>query len=531
VRRIQLAAVFVILCTFLVGTVQAAERTGTFILFFGGDEAGREEYSWSADELKTEGEISVQGISLKITTSLKGSGGKWTSYEFQQVPGASFTTSFRDGELQAELGPVKFAFPLEEPFVVMDNNVFAHFEQLLGMLPADIDEVELTAVTPILMTGNQNPVYSVTLKRQGSADYEVDGRRLALDEYVLTSMNNLQMRLLAEGDLLVKLEIPMQAVEIVREGYLGLQLAAGDTAVQHYVTEDFLVQNGEITLAGTVFLPLGGGPFPAILLNSGSGPQDRQGNSPPALMTNMFTILAERLTEAGIAVLAYDERGVGESTGDYNSADLEDLLSDVEVLLDYLEAHPQIDEKRLAMLGHSEGAYFAPLFAQRLSAVVLLAGSSIPLDQIMVEQVDYQLSKPFLSAQEKAALEEYKPLIDQLLQEAREGREVGSVLPYNLEWIRQHMALRPLENVAQVKCPVLIVHGQDDLQVMPYHGEALAQALQQAGNDQVTLRYLPETTHVFTFFPTSEEFDALDPFKLNPELLDTVVSWLAENLK
>lgn len=150
-------------------------------------------------------------------------------------------------------------------------------------------------------------------------------------------------------------------------------------------------------------------------------------------MTNMFSILAERLTEVGIAVLCYDERGVGESTGDYNAADLKDLLSDVEVLLDYLGGHPQIDGERVAMLGHSEGAYFAPIFAERLSALVLLAGSSISLDEIMVEQVDYQLTLPGLTDQEKAYLQSYRAQVEMLLAEARDGKEASSVLPYNLD--------------------------------------------------------------------------------------------------
>lgn len=109
-RRIQLAAVFVILCTFLVGTVQAAERTGTFILFFGGDEAGREEYSWSADELKTEGEISVQGISLKITTSLKGSGESGPAMSFSRCQGPVLPLLFGTESCKRNLGLLSSPF-------------------------------------------------------------------------------------------------------------------------------------------------------------------------------------------------------------------------------------------------------------------------------------------------------------------------------------------------------------------------------------------------------------------------------------
>lgn len=522
---------FVLLFTILGTTIHAAAKSGAFILFLGGVESGREEYSFSSEELKTDGVISVGGQRLEVRSTLKGSGGKWSQYEVVLSPGAAVSVTFQDGKLEAEVGPLRRSYDLAEPFVVLDNNVFAHYEQLLALPLAAGEELAFTLVVPSLVLGNQSPVLSGSAVYVGQAAYQFQEGQLLLDEYIITMPGNLQIRLLAEADRLIRLEIPLQAVEVVREGYLGLKEAASEKPqAAHLRTEDFRVPNGEITLAGTLSLPLGTGPFPAVLLNSGSGPQDRDGNSPPSLMTDMFRILAERLAEVGIAVLRYDERGVGESTGDYAAADLHDLLSDVEALLDYLAAHPEIDPQRLAMLGHSEGAYFAPLFAERLSAVVLLAGASIPLDELMVEQLDYQIAQPWFTDQERAYLEELKSQVEVLIQEAREGKGESSGLAANLDWIRQHMELRPLDNVAQVKCPVLIVQGEEDLQVMPYHAKALAQRLREAGNDQVTLELLPETSHIFTFAHTSPQFDSLQPFALNPQLVEIVVSWLAEHL-
>lgn len=530
-RRVQSLVVFVLLFTFFAGAAQAAAKAGTFILFLGGVEAGREEYSFSDQELKTSGVIAVGGQRLEVTSALRGSSGQWSQYDLTLIPGASLTVSFRPGTMEAEVGPLRRSYALEEPFVILENNVFAHYEQVLGLLPQEAEETSFTLVVPSLILANQNPVLTGSVERRGPASYELAGEPLGLQEYVVTLAGGVQMRLLADGDKLISLEVPVQAVEVIREGYVGLkQVEESPAAAAHFRTEEFQVQNGDITLAGTLSFPLGDGPFPAVLLNSGSGPQDRHGNTPPSAMTNMFSILAERLTERGIAVLCYDERGVGESTGDYDAADLNDLLSDVAVLLDFLSAHPQIDAERLAMLGHSEGAYFAPIFHERLSAMVLLAGPSIPLDEIMIEQLDHQIAQPWLSEQERAYLQALKPQVEALLQDARAGKEESSGLPANLDWIRQHMELRPLENVSKVRCPVLIVQGEEDLQVMPYHAEALAQSLRAAGNDRVTVKYLPETTHLFTYAHTSDKFDALNPFSLNPELIETVVAWLADNL-
>lgn len=530
-RRLHELVVVVLLFTVFAGVAQASSQTGSFILFVGGMEAGREEYSFTAEELKTQGVIALGGQRLEVNTVLKAAGEGRFTYELEMKPGASLALNLSPGKLEVEVGPIRRTFALEGPFVILENNVFAHFEQVVSLFREDVDQLDFTVVVPSVVMANQSPVLSGSAVRRGQVNYQLAGEPLPLDEYVVTLAGGLQVRILAQGDKMIVLEVPLQAVEVVREGYVGLQKAVeGPSTANHFRTEEFQVANGEITLAGTLSLPLGEGPFPAILLNSGSGPQDRDGNSPPALMTNMFAILADRLTEVGIAVLRYDERGVGASTGDYNAADLDDLLSDVEALLDFLGNHPLIDSSRMAMLGHSEGAYFAPLFADRLSALVLLAGPSAPLDEIMLEQLDYQMTLPWLSEEEKAYLAALKTQTELMLQEAREGKEESSVLPYNLEWIRQHMALSPKENVAQVKGAVLIVQGEEDYQVLPYHAEVLAQCLREAGNGRVTVQFLPETSHLFTYAVTSEQFDALNPFELNPELVETVVKWLAENL-
>lgn len=531
-RRTFSLALVLLLFLVTVSIAQANRKTGSFILFYGGNEAGQEDFWLNDTELRTEGTISVGGQTLTVNTTLSGQNREWSRYDASLMPGAMFGAQLKNDEVQVEVGPIKRSFAVESPYVVLDNNVFAHYEQIVAQMHSGPKEQTFNVVVPSLVLANQDPVLTAHVVHVGEVEYRTeDGQNLSLQEYIFTLSATLQMRLLALGEQLISLEIPMQAVEVYREGYVGMTKQELAQEPSHLLKEDFTVTNGDVTLAGTLALPLGEGPFPAILLNSGSGPQDRHGNTPPVFMTNMFDIFAEKLTEMGIAVLSYDERGVGESTGDYDAATVEDLVSDIGVLIDFLAEHPQINGDRLAMLGHSEGAYFAPLFAERLSAIVLLAGASIPLDQIMVEQLDYQLSKPWLSSQEKAVLEQYRPLMPRIIEEAKAGKDESEVLPMNLEWLRQHMELRPLENVAKVTSPVLIVHGEEDLKVMPYHANQLAEALKEAGNSRVTVHTLPLTTHEFTFFPIGNDlFDALEPHRLNPALFEVVVPWLKENL-
>lgn len=532
-RKTSVIAAVLLLCTLWAGLANATEETGSFVLFLAGTEAGGEDYWYSGEQLKAEGTISVSGQTIRITSVLEGSSGKWEQYQAAIRPGASYTAAFQEGELVAEIGPLKRSYPLEQPYVVLDNNVFVHYQQVLALLQDGRDELRFNVVVPSLVAANQNPILTGKVMRTGEAYYQVaGGEPFCLEEYVLVVAETLHIRLLGQGDRLIKLEIPMQAVEVVREGYVGLEPAQPpEDRPSHFRTEDFVVPNGEVQLAGSLSLPLGEGPFPVVLLNSGSGPQDRHGNTPPVYMSDLFKTMAEKLTEVGIAVLAYDERGVGESTGDYFSADLHDLLSDVEALLDYLDNHPEIDSGRKAMLGHSEGAYFAPLFAERLQALVLLAGSSITLDQLLVEQLAYQLSQPWLSAQERELLQQLQPQIEGLLAKLDGDEQYDQELQINLDWVRQHRELTPLANAAKVQSPVLIVHGDKDLKVMPYHAEALAEAVRSGGNNQVTVEILPGTTHEFLFFPLeNEQYDPLNPLQVNPQLFEIVVSWLTENL-
>ena len=95
-----------------------------------------------------------------------------------------------------------------------------------------------------------------------------------------------------------------------------------------------------------------------------------------------------------------------------------------------------------------------------------------------------------------------------------------------MEWLRQHMAHDPREAVGRVEQPVLIIHGEDDVKVLPYHALALAEALREAGNDNVEVHMLPKTTHYFTLFPIDNPaYDATNPWKLEPSLFELIGNW------
>lgn len=176
-----------------------------------------------------------------------------------------------------------------------------------------------------------------------------------------------------------KLSIIFCAVALMLFGAVTLQ--AQDTATYH--SEDVTFANGEITLAGTLTLPSTSSPHPAAIVISGSGEQDRDGEVEGFIAGyEPSRFLAEGLTPAGIAVLRFDERGVGASTGEHHSATTEDFAGDVLAAFDYLTTRSDIDAEQIGVIGHSEGANIAAYVAARheeVAFVISLAGQAVTL--------------------------------------------------------------------------------------------------------------------------------------------------------
>lgn len=155
-----------------------------------------------------------------------------------------------------------------------------------------------------------------------------------------------------------------------------------------YYSEEVTFQNekADITLAGTLTMPEKEGNYPAVILITGSGPQDRNeelvGHKP-------FLVIADHLTKNGVAVLRHDDRGFGKSTGDFSAATSADLATDVKSALEYLKTRKEIDSNKIGLIGHSEGGLIAPMVAvssNDVNFIVLLAGTGIRGDKLLLMQ-------------------------------------------------------------------------------------------------------------------------------------------------
>jgi uncharacterized protein len=326
-----------------------------------------------------------------------------------------------------------------------------------------------------------------------------------------------------------------------------------------YKSEEVSFANGPIKFAGTLTIPDGKGPFPAALLLSGSGAQDRDeaifGHKP-------FLVLADHLSRAGIAVLRVDDRGVGGSTGDLSRVTNEDLKDDALAALKTLKGRPEIDPKRIGLIGHSEGGLTAPLAASQsrdVAFIVLMAAPGVPGDSILTRQLKAQYRAGGVpdDRMRPAIVEHLKflELIKQnadsvrlgdqarkmiIAQTAAQGNQpepskeqldqvVASILhEVASPWLRSFIQYDPRPALAKVKVPVLVLSGDKDLQVDPAQNiPEIEKPLAEAGNKDVTIHRFPGLNHLFQTAQTGSlmEYAQIEE-TINPPVLQAIQEWI-----
>jgi len=308
-----------------------------------------------------------------------------------------------------------------------------------------------------------------------------------------------------------------------------------------------------IKLAGTFTHPRGAARVPAVALVTGSGPEDRDetvfGHKP-------FWILADALTRRGIAVLRWDDRGVGKSTGDFAKATTFDFVDDALAATAWLRARPEVDARRVGLIGHSEGGLVAPIAASRnmdIAFIVLLAGPGIPGDEILLLQGERLLRAQGKSDADVARWRKVESaLLDIAKREKDEAaakkafRALAASLPpaeradwpsegtsfdaftaqLTSPWFKTFLTLDPKPYLSKVRCPVLALNGERDLQVPPTEN---LQAIQSAlkANSRVKTQQLPGLNHLFQHCKTGlpEEYASIEE-TFSPDALQLIADWI-----
>ena len=291
--------------------------------------------------------------------------------------------------------------------------------------------------------------------------------------------------------------------------------------------------SGEATLAGTLLMPREGNDLAAVVFLHGSGAEGRWASR----------FLATRLAERGVAALIFDKRGVGESTGDWRRAGIDDLTSDGAAAVARLRQEPRIDSRRIGVHGHSQGGTLAPLVAARAPEVGFVIGSAaagLPMDSVEIFSVLNSLYPSAPSAQDSADARDYigelvavayhqrpRARLDSLAGRYRDRSWFIAPPPAdNLYWLISPMfaPYRALDWWSRVRVPVLLLYGAEDQRVpAAASAERIAAALRGAGNSDVTIRLYPGADHTFRLPPGPGGWPATAPGYLS-ELLD----WIAK---
>jgi len=287
---------------------------------------------------------------------------------------------------------------------------------------------------------------------------------------------------------------------------------------------------GDPPLSGTLALPDGPLPVPAVAIASGSGPLDRDSNHRKGRF-DAARQLAHALAEGGLASLRYDKRGVGESPGDWRRAGLHDNVDDLGRALETLAARPEVDPDRLLVAGHSEGAILAAALAgrgARVAGAVLLSMSATPGDELLRWQA--RTIAPTLPASVRGLLGLFRVDLekkvaanhDRIRATTTDVARLGGA-KINARWVREFLAHDPREDLARVSVPVLAITGEKDLQVDPADLETIARAVPGA-----TVHRVPDLTHTLRRQPGAPSMSAYRGElrrPVDPEVLATVVSW------
>jgi len=333
-----------------------------------------------------------------------------------------------------------------------------------------------------------------------------------------------------------------------------------------YIIEDVRFENKKegITLAGTITYPDTLAQYPAVILISGSGPQDRNeeifGHKP-------FWVIADYLTKNGISVLRFDDRGIGKSGGDFSKATSMDFANDVEAAVAFLKLHPHIQSQHIGLIGHSEGGMIAPIVATKdkdIAFIVLMAGPGISGEGILLTQIQKMLEidnneKSFIDQvltdskktysilkknpnPQKAATALRKYYAKRMKKTPEEKHfDFGyskqavemKIQALNGAWFRFFLTFEPEDYLKRVDCPVLALFGEKDVQVLALvNSKALEKIINKHNRKDWHIKVYPDKNHLFQNATkgTIMEYAIIEE-TIGEDVLGDIVGWIKKRIK
>lgn len=322
-----------------------------------------------------------------------------------------------------------------------------------------------------------------------------------------------------------------------------------------YKEIELTVPNGSVNLSATITLPEGNGPFPAVVLISGSGPQDR---NEEIFYHKPFMVIADYLTKNGFAVLRYDDRGTAKSTGDYKTAGINDFASDAYAAFTFMKNYPGVDPAKVGLIGHSEGGMIAPLLASQhpeIAFIIMMAGLGIRGDELLLLQSELIYKNAKLPANAIKTDQETKKKIFAVIMSEKDTAKIRAKIKKIYSNVSESDLLQlgmkknqidlvakqfttsemlsiirfdPCPVLKKVKCPVLALNGDKDMQVPSKQNlKGVQKCLAEGSNTNVTIKELFYLNHLFQSATTGAITEYLDIEEtVSPVALEAMVEWL-----
>jgi dienelactone hydrolase len=499
---------------------------------------------------ESNGSLTVNGQTLNLKSRTEYKGTHAVGFEMDDGSSMKMKVSIVGTEVKMT-APQEATAQTDAEALILENGIGHQYDFLVRRYDKQKGGVQqFKMFVPSVM---QTAPVSLEMK---SAINPLPGKPAKLEHYRAVIANSINADIVTEASgKLVLISFPAQKIEVVREEYaanvkgLRAALAAAPKsagidysapATAPFTAEEVTVTAKGFTLSGTLLLPkTSARPFPAVITITGSGQQTRDEPIPIAGLEKyaLMRQVAETLASRGIAVLRVDDRGVGKSGGFDNlpTATTSDFADDVRAQVAYLRSRPEIDAKRIALVGHSEGGNIAPMIAAgdtQIAAIVIMAGSAVRGDQISIAQMNEYL------AGEKSLSEEQKN------KQRAEQREIiqavvtgGDLSKYpaqvRLPWMKEFWTYDPLPTLRKVRQPILVLHGALDRQVSADQAKMIEQAAGAAGNKDVTVRVFPNLNHLFLPAKTGafSEYSTLSTSVVGDDVLKPLGDWLEAKLK
>jgi pimeloyl-ACP methyl ester carboxylesterase len=526
-----------------VAVAQTATADATFTIFVRGVDIGREQVhvsrsgsQWIVTSTGRMGTTTLNRFEVKYTADWQPvelqmeltQGGKEGEKKLQVATSFAVTTAIN--EITQNGVTNSKTDQISARTIVLPNNIYAAYEALAA---------RLGTVKP----GTELPLYiapaaevKTTVGTATDEDVQTPAGIVKTRRYELTVHNvGASFPIMVATDdrsRLARIEIPSAGLTVVRNDLAGV--AARTLSARNPTDSDVTIPANGFSIAGTLTMPpvLGRLRHPTVVLVAGSGPVDRDST---VAGIPILSQLAGALGQKGFMVLRYDKRGVGQTGGRTESATQRDYADDLIAVVKWLEKRDDVDDRRLAVAGHSEGGAIAMLAAARekkITSLVLISTAGTTGAELVLEQQLRELERLKLSEPEKAQ----KIALQKQIQAAVTSGTGWESLPEDLRkqadtpLFKSLLLFNPAETMPRIKQPILVVHGDLDSQVPPQHAEKLAELARARKKDAgpVDVVHVPGVNHLLVPAVTGDvqEYAQLKDRTISPTLVTAIVDWL-----